>query len=178
MIDSFIPTELAVAPNPLGLAPHLKLVTIPVDAYTCFELWMPTGGAALLPEEAMLVRGDRSRLEEICARLTWLLGARVVGCEDEVSQSLIYDWREVQRLLQQAAAPFNGVGVTYLPQSICPDETVSSWTIHPTSWKISFINLKAVGKGFEYELLTTSLLISLGESVTRHERGVASCQSI
>ncbi|WP_421657088.1 hypothetical protein [Leptothermofonsia sp. ETS-13] len=165
MIDSFIPTELAVAPNPLGLAPHLKLTTIPIDAYACFELWMPTTNTALLPEEAALLKGDRSRLEEICARLTWLLGARLIGCEKEACQSLIYDWREVQRLLQLCGGEFNVIGVTYLPQVVYPDSTVSSWTLRPASWKVSLLNLKVAEIGFEVEVLPVGVLVSCGERV-------------
>ncbi|MCL6435727.1 MAG: hypothetical protein K6T90_16245 [Leptolyngbyaceae cyanobacterium HOT.MB2.61] len=173
MIDSFIPAELAVAPNPLGLAPHLKLTTIPIDAYACFELWMPTTNTALLPEEAALLRGDRSRLEEICARLTWLLGAKLIGCKAEACQSLIYDWCEVQRLLQQYGREFNVIGVTYLPQMIYPDLAASSWTLRPASWKVSLLNLKAVEIGVEVEVLPVGVLVSCGENVTRYERGVA-----
>lgn len=173
MIDSFIPTELAVAPNPLGLAPHLKLTTIPIDAQTCFELWMPATRSTLLPEEAMLLRGDRSRLEEICARLTWFLGARLLRCETETCDSLIYNWREVQRLLHQSGVDFHGLGVSYNPQAIYPDETMRAWTFRPASWKISFLILKSIETGYAVELSPVSLSISLGESVTRYEQSMA-----
>jgi hypothetical protein len=173
MIDSFIPTELAVAPNPLGLAPHLRLTTIPIDASTCFELWMPITNSALLPEEAMLLKGDRSRLEEICARLTWFLGAQFIGCEAAACQSLIYDWREVQRLLRQSDIRFNVLGVTYVPQKIYPDERMRAWTFRPASWKVSLLDLKSIATGFEIEILPMSLSISLGQSVIRYEQGVA-----
>ncbi|UBF24723.1 hypothetical protein K9N68_24080 [Kovacikia minuta CCNUW1] len=175
MMNSFIPNEIAVAPNPLALTPNLKLTTIPIDAYTCFELWIPAN-ILLLPEEAMLLKGDRSRLEEICARLTWLVGARFVGNESQTPPVLIYDWREVQSQIRTLSEDFNAIGVTYLPQAISPDaedDISPSWTLRPPSWNISLLSLKPVSSGFGLEILPFSLSISLGESVTRREKGAA-----
>jgi hypothetical protein len=175
MINSFIPNEIAVAPNPLAITPNLKLTTIPIDASTYFELWIPAK-TVLLPEEAMLLMGDRSRLEQICARLTWLLGAKFVGTGIQGSESLIYDWREIQRHIRKAGKAFNAIGVTYLPQAISPDtedDIAPAWTLRPASWSISPLNLKPGSGGFELEILPMSLAISLGESVTKREKGVA-----
>ncbi|MGA7937131.1 MAG: hypothetical protein WCA35_26505 [Kovacikia sp.] len=179
MTNSFIPNEIAVAPNPLALTPNLKLTTIPIDSYTCFELWIPAKNV-LLPQEAMLLKGDRSRLEEICARLTWLLGAKFIG-NDSSSQSLIYDWREVQNHIRKSALSFNAIGVTYLPQAISPDiedEIAPCWTLRPPSWNIFLLNLKAAdtqsaNSGSVLEILPLSLSISLGEAVIKREKGAA-----
>ncbi len=165
MIDSFIPNELAVAPNPLALTPNLKLITIPIDAYTCFELWIPAN-AVLLAEEALLLKGDCVRLEEICAKLIWLLGAKFIGNGHVATQSLIYDWGEIENHIRKLGREFNAIGVTYLPQAISPDnegDISSSWTLRPISWNISLLNLKATSHhSFEVEILPTSLSISFG----------------
>lgn len=179
MIDSFIPAELAVAPNPLGLAPNLKLTTIPVDANTCFELWMPNINAILMREEAQLLASDRPRIEEICARLIWLMGAHLVGTGSPLPTTPIYDWRKIRQSLQQAdpaIADFNAIGIAHTPYAICPEnpaetEFSSTWTLYPPTWEIFFINLHPLQKGFQVRRLPIHATITLGESVTKCEKG-------
>jgi hypothetical protein len=173
MIESFIPNELAVAPNPLGLAPNLKLTTIPVDANSRFELWMPLGDEILMPEEAMLLRGDCSRLEEICDRLVWLLGARLVTEQQEAYPSLAHDWRTVKQLIEQNGGKFSALSFSHIPQSISPCHTNSmgtSWTLYPTSWHILPLELKPYGKGYQVVSSPVQVLLTMGECVTRQEQ--------
>lgn len=171
MTEAFIPNELAVAPNPFGIAPNLKLVTIPVDAYTSFELWLPKPNAALLPEEAMLLVGDRLRLEEICASLTWLLGATPIGQDSYDDPIPTYDWRVVQRWVHQAADKFDAIGVNYQPQTLYPslahEEASTAWTLKPFTWNISFFDLKSFGNKYQIEVRSTSLVITYGHSITK-----------
>lgn len=178
MTDALIPTELAVAPNPFGLAANLQLMTIPVDAYTAFELWMPKPNALLLPEEARLLVGDRPRLEEICLNLTWLFGATLIEQDQRINQepqptgqNLLYDWQAVQQRIGPSGSQFDAIGITYQPQTIYPSLTSSSasraWTLRPFLWNIWFFDLKPWANGYQAAVRSMSLLITYGHTVTR-----------
>ncbi len=174
MNDSFIPAELAVAPNPLGLAPNLKLTTIPVDAYTCFELWMPTANAQLMRAEATLLMEDCSRLEEICSKLIWLIGAKLIHPQEPHHQRLIYDWREVRQHLEASGHYFNAIAIRYQPQTICPhpqDNNFSTtWTWQPARWQVHLLHLNSFSKGFAVNVLPISLAIANGDTITKSEK--------
>lgn len=171
MLDSFIPAALAVAPNPLGLPSNLKLTTIPIDAHTCFELWMPEAQGLLLPEEAMLLRGDCSRLEEICAKLTSLLGATLIGDEVQRMQPTIDRWQEIRQVLGETGADFNAIGVNYLPQVIYPTTVneggLPTWTLQQAGWSVSFLALQPTQAGFRATTLPIKALITSGQSITK-----------
>ncbi|XHX80044.1 MAG: hypothetical protein RBJ76_08990 [Stenomitos frigidus ULC029] len=171
MIDSFIPVELAVAPNPLGLPFNLKLTAIPIDAYTCFELWMPDAGGTLLPEEAMLLRGDRSRLEEICAKLTDLLGATLSHDEELHYPAPVDRWQQVQSALYDAGVSFDAIGVTYLPPNLYPNPIskggLTAWTLQEARWCISFLKLQPLPLGFRSHTLPIKATIAFGQSITK-----------
>ena len=175
MPDSFIPTALAVAPNPLGLPSNLKLMTIPVDAYTCFELWLPAASGTLLPEEAMLLRGDRARLEDICAKLTDFMGAMLTTSDasnhdEPLCQTPIGCWRDIRSLLHKAGAAFDAIAVTYLPQVIYPSLTprgLSAWTLQQAGWSVSFLTLHPIAAGFRSEALPFKVTIAFGQSTTK-----------
>lgn len=171
MPDSFIPVALAVAPNPLGLPSNLKLTTVPIDAHTCFELWMPEAQGVLLPEEAMLLRGDCSRLEEICAKLTSLLGATLIGEDSQWLQPITDRWQELRRVLYETGADFDAIGVTYLPQVIYPtairDSGLPAWTLQQAGWSISFLTLQPTNAGFRSTTLPIKAIITSGQSVTK-----------
>lgn len=169
MLDSFIPIELAVAPNPLGLAPHLKLTAIPVDAYNCFELWVPTTDQSLLPEEAMLLMGDCSRIEDICARLIWLLGAQLEWQNGPVQA--VQDWPRVKQQLGERGLKVDAIGVDYLPQNVSPlfdpEGLEMGWTLHPASWQLTFIAFKPGTNSYSTELLPVTVSIAAGQAITR-----------
>ncbi|MBL1175719.1 hypothetical protein [Pantanalinema sp. GBBB05] len=171
MIDTFIADELAVAPNPLGTLFNLKLATIPIDAYTCFELWVPPANGILLPEEAMLLRGDRLRLEDICARLVWLLGATLIADETLLNAKPEYDWRILLKQMAQLKAQFDAIGVDYFPQTICPsyanDGIPNAWTIRPATWHVKFLALQPAASGYCAKPLALKLSLSLGQLITR-----------
>ncbi|MBW4471610.1 MAG: hypothetical protein KME45_14560 [Stenomitos rutilans HA7619-LM2] len=173
MLDSFIPVALAVAPNPLGLPSHLKLTTVPIDAHTCFELWTPKTDDILLPEEAMLLRGDCSRLEEICAKLTSLLGARLMSNGARM-QPTTDCWQEIRRVLYESGADFDAIAVTYLPQMIYPTATreggVSAWTLQQAGWSVSFLALQPTKEGFRSTVLPIKAVIMSGQSITASAR--------
>lgn len=171
MIDTFIADELAVAPNPLGTLFNLKLTTVPVDAYTCFELWVPPTNSILLPEEAMLLRGDRLRLEDICARLVWLLGATLLEGETPLNAKPDYDWRSILKQMAQMKAAYDAIAVEYFPQTIAPgytnDGIPNAWIIRPATWQVNFLGLQPAASGYCAKPLVFKLLLSLGQSVTR-----------
>ncbi|HEY9618621.1 MAG TPA: hypothetical protein V6C64_17385 [Microcoleaceae cyanobacterium] len=171
MIDTFIADELAVAPNPLGTLFNLKLATIPVDAYTCFELWVPPANGVLLPEEAMLLRGDRSRLEEISARLVWLLGATLLDGETTLSPKPDYDWKTILRKFLQLGVKFDAIAVDYAPQAIAPsysnEDLPNAWIIRPATWQVKFLVLKPAATGYYAKPLAIKLSLSFGHPVTR-----------
>ncbi|MGQ9873519.1 hypothetical protein [Leptodesmis sp.] len=171
MIDSFISSDLAVAPNPLGLVSSLKLLTIPVDAQTFFELWAPIRDDTLLAEEAMLLRGDRPRLEEIREKLTWLFGATSSGQETVSSQEPDYGWLHLMGLLEQSGTLFDALTIDYLPQAILPDATLNgittAWTVRPLTWQIHFWKLEPVGRGYRPVQLPTGFSITHGQPITR-----------
>lgn len=171
MPDSFIPVALAVAPNPLGLPSNLKLTTIPVDAHTCFELWTPDVQGTLLSEEAMLLRGDCSRLEEICAKLTSLLGATLIR-EDAQRMPLFIDrWQEIRQVLYETGADFDAIAVTYLPQVIYSTATTEggmpTWTLRQAGWSVSFLTLQPMNAGFRAMTLPIKAVITSGQSITK-----------
>lgn len=172
MTESLIPAELTIAPNPSTLSLNLKLTTIPIDAYTAFELWLPTKNAILSSEEALLLTSDRPRLEGICAKLTWLLGASLVRHEMQAPDPLAYDWQAVLAKIQRSG--FDAIGITYLPQTICPNLTregiSASWTLCPASWNVSFLQFQPVANGYRVKTHALSLLISYGQPITKRVR--------
>lgn len=171
MIDSFISSDLAVAPNPLGLVSSLKLLTIPIDSQTFFELWAPLGHATLLPEEAMLLKGDRLRLVEICEKLTWLFGATASHQEPACIQEPDYDWLHLMELLDQAGVRFDALTIDCLPQAILPnaslDGIATAWTVRPLTWQVHFWELEPVGRGYRPLRLPIGFSIAHGQPITR-----------
>lgn len=170
-MDSFIPTELAVAPNPLGPALNLKLTTVPIDAESSFEVWMPPLGIKLLSEEAMLLQCDRARLEEICAKLVWLLGGELTIDALASQPETIDSWAEAMALLRDAGITFDALYVTYRAQLIYPkldeDECPVAWTIEPVRWRIYFLMMQSGITGVQVERLPVCLTVSQGNVVTK-----------
>lgn len=169
MLDSFIPIELAVAPNPLGLAPHLKLTAIPVDAYNCFELWVPTSNQGLLPEEAMLLMGDCSRIEDICARLIWLLGAQLEW--QSGSTQTAQNWSTVKQQLGERGLKADALSVDYLPQTLSPlcdlNGLEIGWSLQPARWQLTFLALQPDANSYGTEVLPVTATIAAGQTITR-----------
>lgn len=174
MPESFIPVALAVAPNPLGLPSNLKLTTIPIDAYTCFELWVPEAHGALLAEEAMLLRGDCARLEEICARLTSLLSATLISHDMQCCQAPIERWHDIRSALSEAGVNFDAIAVTYLPQVIHPNPSqegsLANWTLQQAGWRVSFLALQSIATGFRSTALPIEVVITSEQSMTKGAR--------
>jgi hypothetical protein len=170
-MNSFIPPDLAVAPNPFGLASSLILKTIAIDAFTSFELWMPNKESILIPEEARLLIDDRPRLEEICGKLTWLFGAAVYSRDSICSQEQYYDWRTLINSMRQADMQFDAIAVEYLPQAIQPthsdDEMPTEWTVRPSTWNCFFLEFNQSDRGYRINTLPTHLSISYGKPTTK-----------
>jgi hypothetical protein len=175
MLDSFIPLELAVAPNPLGPALNLKLTTIPIDAYTCFELWMPPIEQPILPEEAMLLREDYRRVEEICARLLWLVGGKL---SNQLGQSLtnsispsIHNWQQILQHFHQSGQSFDTIGIAYLPQTVKPYCTgtgsLTAWAMTPVQWQITFLSLESYQSGYLVHPCSTTLVLTPRPPIVR-----------
>jgi hypothetical protein len=170
-MNSFIPPDLAVAPNPFGLASSLILKTIPIDAFTSFELWLPLEGSILIPEEARLLMDDRPRLEEICGKLTWLFGAAVYAHDAIYSQEQYYDWRSLINSMRQAEMRFDAIAVVYHPQAILPtnseDGMPNAWTVRPSTWQSFFLELNPGDRGYSVKTLPIHLSITYGQPTTK-----------
>ncbi|MBW4519971.1 MAG: hypothetical protein KME16_09780 [Scytolyngbya sp. HA4215-MV1] len=177
LLDTFIPTELAIAPNALGLTCNLKLKTIPIDAQLAFELWSPEAAGKLLPEEAMLLQRDLPRLEEICAKLVWLLGATYMDEEGACAGESISSWQSVTQMLQARGYRVDAIEVTHLPQTIClldrSEHRTSGWLVQPVRWKFSFLELHPVQRRFEAVAHPISLLVSFGKPLIKSEGAAA-----
>lgn len=171
MYNSFIPLDLAVAPNPLGLSANLKLATIPIDAYTFFECWEPSEKNSLIAEEVMLLRDDRSRLEEICGKLTWLLGAAIVGNRPSGPAKSLSSWQQVQEELRKRGIQAEVITIEFFPQAIFPsgdvDEMPTSWTIQPLTWHIAFWRIDQCERGYQLMELPFKLSICYGPTITK-----------
>lgn len=171
MTIPFLSLDLAVAPNPPSLIANLKLVTIPIDAYTCFELWIPSGQSRLMPEEALLLKDDYLRLEEICGKLVWLLGANLVNGSTLCNQEPIYDWPSLVRLLRQAGKRFDTVMIDYAPAKVCPvtveNGKLQGWAMNPATWNISFLEFTAIEQSYQVNTLPLSVTMRCGQPATR-----------
>lgn len=173
MLGSFIAPDLAVAPNPLGPSLNLKLTSIPVDAYTFFEFWMPSEHSPLLSEEALLLKNDCDRLEDICSRLIWLFGGQVTLGKTAATQTVITDWQQCKELFHQANAYYDALTVNYLPQAIYADveadeDLPATWMIRPSTWQLSFWELKPLEHGYQALQLPFSLTITYGQATVKH----------
>jgi hypothetical protein len=156
LIDAIIPSELAVAPNPYGITRNLKLTTVAVGADHCFELWQPTLGRLLLPQEAMLLKGDCPRLEEICAHLVETLGVHLISA-GTIHLSELHSWKEARAMLGSsldaialhsplAQAQFD---IYHRGQNLVPSAIAKQ--------QITFLKLVALGSGYQIELLPLRL---------------------
>ncbi len=173
LIDSLIPTEMAIAPNPLGLMPNLKLKTVPVDAHTAFELWSPARQPCfLLPEEATLLRHDCARVEYICDRLTWLLSAVLMDDSGSWAGEPMHQWSQILQIVKQSGYSPEGFDVSYHPQvigSVAANGINGSrgWLVQPAHWQISILQLKPGKTRYQVERVPFYLMVSLGEPITR-----------
>lgn len=168
--ETLIPTELTIAPNPLGLTPNLKLKTVPIDAHTCFEVWSLLPGHTLLPEEACLLQSDCQRLEEICDKLVWLLSAVCVDETNSWGGEPLHDWRTIHYFVKQSGYQPSAIDVCYYPQLIGPvpeKGKTKGWVIQPARWQISLLEFKSVGHGFQAQTIPFHLQVSLGQPITR-----------
>lgn len=170
-LETFIPAELTLAPDPLGQVNHLKLKTIPVDVFTSFELWSLMPNATLLPEEAALLQSDRPRLEAIGARLIWLLNAIYLEDGKALTKATIQHWQEVIAAIAERGFHFDAIEVIYQPQAIhtpnLQGEDQPKWLIQPNRWQFNFIELKTVEHGFQPQVIPLSLLISFGKTIIK-----------
>jgi hypothetical protein len=178
MMDSFIPSDLAIAPNPFGLASNLKLKAIPIDAHNSFELWTPSEkhlgsgleispeGGGLLPEEAMLLKNDRPRLEDICRRLTWLLGATLSLADAVEPEVHTQDWVAIVERLWQANIRMDAIAIDHFPQAICLSEAAPSsqpeWIVKPALWHIRFLELQPQTRFYQAIVQPAQVTISYG----------------
>jgi hypothetical protein len=176
-LETFIPTELTIAPDPPGQFDHLILKTIPVDVFTSFELWSPMLNATLQPEEAAFLQSDRSRLEAIGARLIWLLNATCVEGEKVTPGKTIHHWQEIIETIAERGFHFDAIEVIYQPQVIrspnLQENNQPTWLIHPNRWQFNFIELKTVENGFQPQVIPVSLLISFGRTIVKTIRNAA-----
>lgn len=176
-IQTFIPAELRRAPPyRWGEPPNLCLRTVSVDACTSFEVWSPRAKVILLPQEADLLRSDRFRVEAICTKLVWLIGATCSEREDDSEDvcKRIYDWEDAIEFASKYGFQPDMVDVVFCPQTVRPvyraiDDTPTHWVIEPANWEIFLLTLKPVELGFKVESRSVPLRIHLwtGKPITK-----------
>ncbi len=154
-LDFYLPYELAVAPNPYGLAHNLKLTTVVASGF-CFELWQPRLGQLLLPKEAMLLKGDCPRVEEICALLVEALGANLTA-PNSTSVTGLSHWWQVRAALGSA---FDAIALqTHLRQT--PADQSAIWRVKTAldrpGQQLVFLKILPWGAGYQLEVLPQRL---------------------
>ncbi len=154
-LDFYLPYELAVAPNPYGLAHNLKLTTVAASGF-CFELWQPLLGQLLLPEEAMLLKGDCPRVEEICALLVEALGASLMA-PNSIAVTGLSHWRQVRASLGSA---FDAIALqAHLRQA--PMDQSDIWRVQTAldmpGQQLVFLRILPWGTGYQLEALPQRL---------------------
>ena len=185
MINRFIPEELAIAPAyPAGYPPHLTLREVSIDGNTSVQIWSPKSDAILLPEEVNLLRSDRLRVEVICSRLVWLLGANCSENDDYLgaNDKLIYQWEDVTYFAGKYGFNPNVIDILFCPSTIrpiygssvqrfgkCVPNTPIQWVMEPACWEIFFLEIKAVVGGFKAEPRSQllSVIVWTGQPISK-----------
>jgi len=155
LTDFDVPYELAVAPNPYGMTHSLKLTTITAVNF-CFELWQPLPDRPLLPQEAMLLKGDCLRVEEICALLVEAMGVQMVDSGNQTTE-ILHQWRQVRRKL---ATSFDAIAV----RSTLPAETTATneflrehASLHASDQYLVFLKFVEIKTGYQVVALPYQL---------------------
>jgi len=155
LMDFDVPYELAVAPNPYGMTHSLKLTTITIVNF-CFELWQPLPDQPLLPQEAMLLKGDCLRVEEICALLVEAMGAQMRDLDNEITETL-HQWRQVR---QKLASSFDAIAVhsTLSAETSATNEFLREHaSLHAADQYLVFLKFVELETGYQVEALPYQL---------------------
>lgn len=184
-MDRFIPPELAIAPPySSGKLPNLIRRKVPIDCNTSIQVWSPKANAILLPEEVNVLRSDRLRVEVICSRLVWLLGANCSEHEDYLvaNEKLIHHWEDIVYFACKYGFRPHVIDLLFSPPIIRPLYTPlaksprtqfanapTHWVMEPACWEIFFLELKPVEGGFKAEPRTKplSVIVWTGEPITK-----------
>lgn len=152
----------------MGQPPNLVLRTVFIDSRTSFEVWSPREKVVLLPQEAELLKRDILRVEVICSRLVWLMGATCSEQEssDRETSTLVYDWEEVRYFASKYNFRPDFFDVVFCPQTIRPiyrsgQQTPECWSLEPANWEIFFLSLKPTPDGFIVKSRTVPLRVQL-----------------
>lgn len=179
-LNTLIPTSLCYAPRySVGNPPNLSLRTVFVDACTSFEVWSPHSKAILLPEEADFLRSDRLRLEVICSKLVWLVGATCSEREDYSpdTSKLVHDWEGVMEFASKYKFHLDVIDVIFCSQLIRPKYRTTSdipthWILEPANWEIFFLTLTPTQQGYKVDSRTVPLRIHLWTGMPK-QRAIA-----
>lgn len=172
-----IPDALSKAPFDFlaDQLPNLRLRHHQMGSYQQFATWSPRAGVALASKEAEVLRFDYQRVEAICARLVWLVGAIYSdNNHDDPWYGLhTHDW---QRVLTYACRcgfcpEIGAIDLVYAPELLSPaidaHQQQVGWRYTPTCWEVAFLHLQT-REGLVYpEVLPLSVLISIGRPVTK-----------
>lgn len=165
--EDFIAPDLAIAPRHNGAKlPNLVLRDVFLDCNTTFEVWSPRSDAILSKEEVNFLKHDRLRIEVICTRLVWLLGATCCDEEDYLmaSHKLFSDWEEVRDYTTKYGFRPDIWDIMFSPQTIRPlylgrSQKPSHWVIEPPCWEICPLKFHPSEEGFKTELRSPALSI-------------------
>ncbi len=176
-LEHFIPPKLATAPTyAFQKLPNLVLRRIPLDCNTYFEVWSPRSSATLNPDEVSLLKSDRLRLEVICTKLIWLLGATCYESQNYLLESgkQLTDWEEVGDYASRYHFCPDVIDIIYSPQIIRPQynrvtQQPTHWIIEPPCWEICLLRLKPMENGWiaEERNPELSILVWTGKPIKK-----------
>ncbi len=166
-LEHFISPDLATAPKySAKKVPNLVLRRVPLDCNSYFEVWSPRSGAILNREERNLLKQDRLRLEVICTKLTWLLGATCYENEDYLLEQgkKLSDWEQVKYYSCRYHFYPDVIDIIFSPQIVRPQynnviQKPTHWIIEPPCWEICLLQLKPVNEGYIAEERSPELSI-------------------
>jgi len=173
----FIPDILSKAPFDFLAAqlPNLRFRRHQIGSYQQFATWSLRVGAALLSKEAEVLRFDYQRVEAICARLVWLMGATYSdNSHDDPWYGLhTHDWQRVMAYAQRCGfrPEVGAIDLVYAPELLSPvidaNQQQTGWRFTPTCWEVVFLHLQPGDGLVSSEVLPLSVLISTGRPVTK-----------
>lgn len=176
-LSPFIPESLSQAAFD-GLAaqlPNLRLRHHQIGSYQQFANWSARIGTALSTKEAEVLRFDYQRIEAICTRLVWLMGAIYSdNSHDDPWYGLhTHDWQRIAVYAQRCGfrPEIGALDLVYAPELLSPvidaNQQQTGWRFTPTCWEVVFLHLQP-RDGLVYpEVLPLSVLISMGRPVTK-----------
>lgn len=189
LTSGFIPGELLKALRVHQNTPNLNLITVPLDIKTEFELWTPKAnprGIRLSPIEGELWQKDSIRINQIVAKMMWLMGVICLTEEDwnVGDRKPVYDWPTLLEFVKREGRCKNPIitKIIYHPHSfVCieaPESRFqrnippSAWEVSPSHWSIVFEELIKTYDGYMVKATPNWLTVDIwtGKPIRRNTR--------